>query len=100
MRIFYLFLVTLIVGVIFSFYKYYWTSNYDLLIEVTCDPYIEKCLYRPCDKDTSKCLPNKFSYYKSYLIKAYDFSKCKDSTCKGDCYSNQSRCTVKEKIDT
>ena len=94
MRIFYPFLVTLIAGIIFSFYKYYWTSDYDLLIEMSCDPYTEKCQYRPCDIDISKCLPNNFSYYKSYIIKANNFSKCKDGTCQDECYSNKFRCII------
>lgn len=57
-----------------------------------CDPDSDTCQYRPCDKDSSKCLPNKLSYYKSYIVKAKDFKKCRDNTCLNECASGLIQC--------
>lgn len=92
MKITYLFIITLVSVVIFSLHRYYWIGDYAFLIETPCDPTVEKCQYRACDKDWKKCLPNKLSYYKSYIINADDFRRCEDNTCEIECVTSKIKC--------
>lgn len=81
------------VGILFSFHKYYLTSNYDMIIEMPCNQTIEECEYRPCGNDHTQCGPNNSSHYKKYSIKAYDFKVCPSNTCQMECLTGQIRCT-------
>ena len=91
MKISYLSLITILIATVFSFYKYYWASNYDFIIEFPCNPDSEYCKYRPCDTNPKRCLPNNLSYYKAYTIKAYDFKYC-DNDCQTQCNSGKITC--------
>ncbi len=74
-----------------SYYKYYYTANYDYLIEAECDASIEKCFSRDCT-DPDQCPPNGLSSYKQFYVKAYDFHKCSDNSCKKECNSSIIEC--------
>lgn len=73
------------------FYRYIYTKNYDYLIEASCDPLVENCFFRDCT-NTDDCPPNELSIYKQWTIKAYDFPKCADNSCKSECESGQIAC--------
>lgn len=92
MKINYFFLLTFVLAISFSFYKYYYTADFNYRIEAACDPLQEKCYYRPCDTNPDECLPNGLSYYKIYYIKAYDFPKCADNSCKAECETGKIKC--------
>jgi len=74
-----------------SFYRYYITQDYNYLIEAECDPSQEICYSRDCEEPDA-CPPNNFAYYKQYLVKAYDFEKCSDNSCKKECENKTVEC--------
>ncbi len=75
-----------------NFYKYYYTKNYDYIIETPCDIEQESCYLRDCS-NPDDCPPNGLTEYKMYSIKAYDFKKCSDNTCESECSQNIIECT-------
>lgn len=95
MKFTYISIATLLIAIIFSFYKYYLIADYNFIIEVSCNPITEDCKYRPCDIDPQTCLPDMLSYYKSYTIKAYDFKTC-HYDCLLECNSGQIKCVPYE----
>jgi hypothetical protein len=70
--------------IIISFYKYYYAKDYNYLVEAKCDPSIERCFSRDCS-NPDDCPPNGLSIYKEYYVKAYDFPKCRDNSCRYEC---------------
>jgi hypothetical protein len=86
-----LFLVALVAPVFSSFYKYYFTQNYDYLVEAECNPEIEICYIRDCS-NPDDCPPNGYEEYKQYYLKAYDFKKCSDNSCKTECENDAIDC--------
>lgn len=101
MKIFFLFskgwafVALVILAIVFpigaSFYKYYFKKNYDFLIEAKCNPLEEICFTRDCT-NPDDCPPNGLSEYKVFLVKAYDFSKCKDNSCEEECNKELIQC--------
>ncbi|MDD5152448.1 MAG: hypothetical protein PHS95_00380 [Candidatus Pacebacteria bacterium] len=85
------FFVVLALPVAFSFYKYYYTKDYNYLIEVECDPALDNCFYRDCT-NPDDCPPGGLSVYKKYYIKAYDFTKCSDNSCGEKCSGGTIKC--------
>ena len=85
------FLLTIIAAVGVSFYKYYYTKNYNYRVEASCDPQTEQCSHRDCTDGS--CPPNNLSDYKVYLVKAYDFPKCSDNSCEKECVRGVISCT-------
>lgn len=83
---------SIILAISFSFYHYYYQQDYNYRVEALCDPSIENCFYRECDINIDACLPNKLSYYKVFILKAYDFPKCADNSCKSECESGKMIC--------
>ena len=79
-------------AIVLSYYHYIYTKNYDYLVEAECNPDTEECLFRDCENVPDNCPPNGFSNYKEYSIKAYDFSKCEDGTCKRECEEGVIEC--------
>ena len=81
----FLFVIALVIGIPFAvaFNKYYYTKNYDYIIETPCDPSKEACYTRDCSAE--ECPPNGLSNYKVFSVKAYDFAKCSDNSCKKEC---------------
>jgi len=75
-----------------SWYQYSYKKNYDYLVEAACDPTIENCFFRDCEASPDDCPPNQLSYYKEYLVKAYDFPSCTDGTCLEQCMSGSIQC--------
>jgi len=75
-----------------SFYKFYYTRNYNYLVEAACDPKVEVCYSRDCT-NLDDCPPNGFSIYKEYYVKAYDFEKCSDNSCARECAEGSIKCT-------
>ena len=80
-----LFILTFILAIGFCFYHYFYTQNYDYLVEASCDPNSENCFYRDCDLLPEECPPNQLSFYTQYQLKAYDFKTCADNSCKKEC---------------
>lgn len=85
-------LVALIIPILSNFYKYYFTKDYDYLVEAKCNPSVESCFSRDCS-NPDDCPPNGLSIYKEFYVKAYDFSKCKDNSCEQECASGLITCT-------
>lgn len=79
-----------------SFWKYSYTENYDFIVEASCDPKIDKCYFRDCEANPDACPPNGLSHYKVLKVKAYDFYKCADNSCKAECESGKITCTQVE----
>ncbi|MEQ1561116.1 MAG: hypothetical protein ABL899_00170 [Nitrospira sp.] len=75
-----------------SYYKYFYIKDYDYLIEAGCDPLLEECSFRDCEKNPDICPPNNLSYYKEYYVKAYDFQKCSDNSCSYECLNMEIVC--------
>ncbi len=67
-----------------NFYKYYYSKNFDYLVEAPCNPASEICFERDCS-NPDECPPNGLAVYKQYYVKAYDFSRCSDSSCLREC---------------
>lgn len=86
------FVVLMLLPIGSNFYKYYYTKDYDYLIEAKCDSSVEKCFSRDCT-NPDDCPPNGLSIYKEYYVKAYDFHKCKDNSCEKECASGLIKCT-------
>ncbi len=81
----------LLFPVLSSFYKYFYSKNYDYLIETNCDPQTEICFSRDCSiPDT--CPPNEYEFYKQFYVKAYDFAICSDNSCEKECKENIIQC--------
>ncbi len=78
-----------------TWYKYFYAKNYDYLVEASCDPNIENCFVRDCE-NPDDCPPNGLSIYKEYYIKAYDFQNCSDNSCTEQCSSGAIKCEVIE----
>lgn len=95
-----LFAITLLLVIGSSFYKYYYLKNYDYIIEASCNPELENCFFRDCENNEDECLPNNYSYYKQFFIKASDFPKCSDNSCAEQCASNTIQCIIIECDDT
>jgi hypothetical protein len=75
-----------------SFYKYYYTKNYDYLVEARCDPLAENCFSRDCT-NPDDCPPNGLSIYKKFFVKAFDFAKCSDNSCEKECSNGFIECS-------
>ncbi len=91
LRFIFLCLIFLLAPIGSSFYKYFYTKNYDYLIEAKCNPSIEKCFLRDC-KNSVDCPPNGLSVYKEFYIKAYDFHLCSQNSCEKECSQNLITC--------
>lgn len=76
--------IVLLLPLVSSFYKYYYTKDYDFLIEAKCDPEKENCYLRDCSTPDD-CPPNGYSTYKQFSIKAFDFVKCAENSCTKEC---------------
>jgi len=83
--------IVLLLPIASSFYKYYYTKNYNFLIEAECDPAEEKCYLRDCSI-VDECPPNGYSSYKQFYVKAFDFLKCKDNSCSTECEEKTISC--------
>src|SRR3989344_8765702 len=81
--------VILTLPIISSYYKYYYTKDYDYLIEAKCDPSMEKCFFRDC---ADYCPPNGLSNYKEFYVKAFEFSKCSNNSCELECNNGSINC--------
>ncbi len=90
-------LVTILLAISFSFYKYYYTEDFNYYVEANCDPSIETCFYRDyCEDSPDRCPPNGLTYYKAFYVKAYDFPICTDNGCAAECESGKILCEVIE----
>lgn len=85
-------LITVVIAGITSFYKFYYQADFDYYVEAACDSSVESCFYRPCDLYEDECLPNNLSVYKGFYVKAYDFPKCRDNSCKLECETGFIEC--------
>jgi hypothetical protein len=73
-----------------AFYRYYYTQNYDYILEAPCDPVKEVCYTRDCA--IVECPPNGLSNYKVFFVKAYNFVKCSDNSCAKECEAGLIAC--------
>ena len=75
-----------------SFWKYYYMEDYDFIVEAPCDPKTETCFVRDCEANPDSCPPNGLSNYEVFQVKAYDFNKCADNSCKSECEASKIAC--------
>jgi hypothetical protein len=80
----FLFVLTIVLATLFSFYKYFYTKNYNFRVQSECDSSIENCFYNEEEN----------TYYKIFLIKAYSFIKCSDNSCKIECEQGLIECVA------
>lgn len=85
-----LFLGSVILVVVASFYTNLYAKNYHYFVEATCDPATEECYVRDCDAE--ECPPNGLSSYRVYSIPSTAFTSCKDNSCDNICVSQNSPC--------
>ena len=90
----FLFVVSFLLAIGASYYKYYYTKDYNYLVEAKCDPISKQCSFRDCENEPDICPPNNLSYYKGYYVKAYDFPKCSDNSCEIECESGTISCEL------
>lgn len=88
-----IFVLSFIIAVGVSWYRYSYTKNYDYLVEAPCDPAYDSCFFRDCEGDPDNCPPNGLSYYDQFYVKAYDFPKCADDSCAYECLTGAVSCT-------
>lgn len=74
---------TVILVIMLSFYKYFFSQNYIFLVESECDPTTQECYSRDCENEY--CPPNNFSTYQIHRVPAAQFSSCTDNTCSNVC---------------
>ncbi len=81
--LFLLFVICLVVG----FSNIYLSKNYQIIVEVSCDPNIEKCFVRDCSIE-GNCPPNNLSVYKQYTGNAQKLDGCSlNGACEQVCRS-------------
>lgn len=86
-----LFILTFLAAIGACYYRYYHQKDYNYLVEASCDPTVERCFVRDCE-NPDDCPPNGLSVYKEFHVKAYDFARCQDNSCKQECESGTIRC--------
>ncbi len=86
-----LFIISFALAIGASYYRYFYTKDYDYLVEASCDPLTEGCHYRSCE-NADDCPPNQLSVYKVYHVNAGDFARCADNSCKQECESGAIAC--------
>lgn len=84
----YILLAGILIVTLNSFYFFYLKKDYSFIVETSCDPYNEICLYRDCENEPDLCPPNQLSNYKEYTIKANDYKYCENEDCKYACENN------------
>lgn len=79
----------IIIASLFMVYNRYIVSrDYDLLIQVACDPQLESCFVGECDHENdSRCEGEATRYYKVAFKKAYEFPPA-------ECTENDHGCRV------
>ncbi|MDP3965569.1 MAG: hypothetical protein Q8Q13_02100 [bacterium] len=78
------------IAILASFYIYFFTKNYDFLIEAPCDAALSQCYVRDCS--TGDCPPNNLSAYSLYRVPAALFSSCTDNSCSNICTAGNTVC--------
>ncbi|MEK7602281.1 MAG: hypothetical protein AAB472_02245 [Patescibacteria group bacterium] len=73
-------------------YFFFYSKDYDVMVETACSPDMENCFHRDCSAEDSECPPNGYEDYKVYAIKAYDFASCEADTCNALCLSGSPLC--------
>lgn len=61
--------------IIYSFYKYFYITDYDITVKVDCDPKQEECLLDECDPEDGDCAESGAKYYKLIEKKASEIEK-------------------------
>ena len=83
--------VSVFIVLVSTGYKFWWTNNYDFIVEEFCDTSTENCFHRDCLKDDS-CPPNGLEDYKKYKLLASDFKKCEHDSCASICKNGIIKC--------
>jgi hypothetical protein len=81
---------TLVFAIVMSIYIYLVKKDYDVTIELPCDPAVATCFARDCSVE--ECPPNELENYKQYTLKGYDFVSCEADTCEAACTSGAVAC--------
>jgi hypothetical protein len=86
-----LFIFSLFAVIGSSFYTYYYTKNFNYLLEASCDEATQVCFVRDCS-NPDDCPPNGLSIYTQYAVQGHDFSKCTDDSCLDECLQGIIEC--------
>lgn len=78
------------VAVVMSFYTYFFTKNYDFLVEAPCHTSFQQCYVRDCS--AGECPPNNLSSYSLYRVPAGLFGSCTDNGCLNICTQGNTAC--------
>jgi hypothetical protein len=86
-----LFLSGFFVVIVGSFARYYFLKEFPVNIEVSCDPSLELCFQRDCEKD--ECPPNGLSTYRQFELAGHTFAACDTvDGCESFCKNNSGEC--------
>jgi len=66
-----------------SFYSHLYAQNLEYLVEETCNPEISTCFVRDCEEE--ECPPNELTEFRTLVVPAGIFSKCKENSCIDAC---------------
>ncbi len=64
-------------------YKFVWEKDYNFIVEAVCDPESTICFQRDCS--TGECPINEYDNYRTFNVRAADFSQCADNSCLREC---------------
>jgi len=81
---------SILLAIVATYYIFVVEKNFYFSLEAPCSPTVEKCFYRDCS--TGECPPNNLEFYRVFEVAAYDFIKCKDSSCLDECESGRIEC--------
>lgn len=86
------FLSSLLIVFLGSFFRYYYLKEFLVQIEIPCDPIVELCYERDCSIE-DECPPNELSNYRLFEMSGSDFSQCDErDSCEDVCKNSNSTC--------
>lgn len=83
--------ISCLVAIFVSFYFFYFTKDYNFIVETACDTSKETCFQRDCT-NPDDCPPNGLSVFKRYNLNAGDFNKCINGDCTNACETGAIKC--------
>jgi len=86
-----LLLLSVVLAVGYSFYKYEYIQSFQYTVEASCDPAQQVCYQRDCS--AGDCPPNDLDTFRVFTIPASEFENCADDSCTNICPSTDHQCT-------
>lgn len=96
------FALLIVASVFFSYYRFFISKNYDIVIEGECDPLTQSCFQYTCDPATEECTGNPLedtSYYSKIYRKAFSVPMCDpnlDEQCAEQVLCHEGEASCKE----